>query len=209
MTLEEKKDRLIAMEWEDFSNVNNEGGRADCQEDPETFARMRHAQFAPWPESLTDSYISDLAEAKEQGRNLPAEKYAWMMESTAPEAFSRIRYLLPEMSAAKADLVERIVRREVRWMAEYYEKYPHLAAGNRPLTTAEDRPDDTSFETYLRGELRTYSEWTLAEYQAFLEDLERQGKNLAFLTMEAMVREYGYKSLEDADKAEEKRWGRS
>ena len=98
---------------------------------------------------------------------------------------------------------------EVSWMGEYYKAYPHLSAGNRPLTTAEDAPDDTSFETYLRGELKTYSEWTLAEYWGFLEDLQKKGQNLAFLTMEAMVKEYGYPDLTAADEAEARRWGRS
>ena len=209
MTLEEKKERLIAMEWEDFRNVNNEGGKADCQENPGTFHAMRKSQFAPWPESVVDSYMSDLEEAKKQGRNLPAEKYAWMMESTAPEAFARISHLLPVITEAKKDLIERIAALEVGWMGEYYKTFPHLSAGNRPLTTAEDEPDDTSFETYLRGELKTYSEWTLAEYWGFLEDLQKKGQNLAFLTMEAMVKEYGYPDLKAADEAEAKRWGRS
>ena len=208
MTLEEKKERLIAMEWEDFRNVNNEGGKADCQENPGTFHAMRKSQFAPWPESVVDSYMSDLEEAKKQGRNLPAEKYAWMMESTAPEAFARISHLLPALTDAKKELIERIVALEVGWMGEYYKTYPHLSAGNRPLTTAEDAPDDTSFETYLRGELKTYSEWTLAEYWGFLEDLQKKGQNLAFMTMEAMVKEYGYPDLTAADEAEARRWGR-
>ena len=70
MTLEEKKERLIAMEWEDFRNVNNEGGKADCQENPGTFHAMRKSQFAPWPESVVDSYMSDLEEAKKQAFEL-------------------------------------------------------------------------------------------------------------------------------------------
>ena len=46
MTLEEKKERLIAMEWEDFRNVNNEGGKADCQENPGTSC---HAEIPVCP----------------------------------------------------------------------------------------------------------------------------------------------------------------
>mgnify|MGYP001049934862 FL=1 len=37
MTKQEKIEKLIQMEWEDFQKVNNEGGRASCQDDPETF----------------------------------------------------------------------------------------------------------------------------------------------------------------------------
>ena len=83
MTLEEKKERLIAMEWEDFRNVNNEGGKADCQENPGTFHAMRKSQFAPWPESVVDSYMSDLEEAKKQAQN--GEKVVLVRRETSPE----------------------------------------------------------------------------------------------------------------------------
>ena len=42
MTKQEKIEKLIQMEWEDFQKVNNEGGRASCQDDPETFFISRH-----------------------------------------------------------------------------------------------------------------------------------------------------------------------
>ena len=48
MTKQEKIEKLIQMEWEDFQKVNNEGGRASCQDDPETFFIMRRSHFAPW-----------------------------------------------------------------------------------------------------------------------------------------------------------------
>ena len=43
MTLEAKKEQLIRTEWELFQNVQNEGGRAACQDDPETFFLMRRS----------------------------------------------------------------------------------------------------------------------------------------------------------------------
>ena len=46
MTKQEKIEKLIQMEWEDFQKVNNEGGRASCQDDPETFFIMRRSHFA-------------------------------------------------------------------------------------------------------------------------------------------------------------------
>lgn len=201
MTLQEKKDRLVSLEWEDFRNVNNAGGKASCQQSPRTFALMRSAQFAPWPEDLVDSYLQDLEEAKEKGRSLPAEKYAWMMESTVPEEFARIRHLLPALDDETKELVEQIVSPQLRWMKEYYEAFPHLSAGNRLLTTAEDRPEMTSFETYLRGELRTYSVRTLKRYLAFVKEMQRTGGNPAMMTMEATVRACGYRSLSEAEQA--------
>ncbi len=163
MTLQDKKENLIQMEWQQFYQVHNEGGRASCQEDPKTFAIMRRSQFTAWPEALVDSYTADLEAAEEVGRNLLTEKYAWMME-------------------------------------DYAEKYPRLAAGNRAIRAAEATPGETSFETYLRGELHTYSEDTLLLYRDMIRSLKAQGVNMSLLIMEANVKAYGYQSLEDAEK---------
>ena len=75
MTIEEKKERIIKKEWNFFQQVENEGGRASCQEDPETFFIMRRSQFCAWPEELLNSYEADLTEAAAAGRNPLAEKY--------------------------------------------------------------------------------------------------------------------------------------
>lgn len=200
MTLEEKKQALAEKEWVQFQLVHNEGGRASCQEDPETFFLMRRSQFSAWPEDLTDCYGRDLQNAEEEGRNLLAEKYAWMMKSTAPEQFQRISHLLPLPSEQQERLIGLIAEIEVLWMEEYGEKYPALASGNRPVHSSEDSQYETSFETYLKGELHTYSENTLLLYLDFVRKLKAEGKNLAILTMEAMVKGYGYQSLEAAEK---------
>ncbi len=199
MTLEEKKEALIETEWKAFQAVHNEGGRASCQDDPETFFLMRRSQFHAWPEDLADSYARDLRAAEAEGRNLLAEKYAWMMESTAPEQFERISGLLPELSEEKERLIGLIAGIQVPWMEEYASAYPALASGNRPIHAARDTEFSTSFETYLKGELHTYSEGTLLLYLDFIRGLEREGKNLSLLVMEATVRAYGYKSLEEAE----------
>lgn len=199
MTLEEKKEALIKTEWQAFQSVRNEGGRASCQDDPQTFFIMRRSQFHAWPEDLTDSYARDLRGAEAEGRNLLAEKYAWMMESTAPEQFERIADLLPARSEEKERLIRLIAEIQVRWMEEYASGYPALASGNRLIHTSEDTGAATSFETYLKGELHTYSEGTLLLYLEFIRGLEKEGKNLSLLVMGATVRAYGYKSLEEAE----------
>ncbi len=200
MTLEEKKQALAQEEWEQFQQVQNEGGRASCQDDPDTFFRMRRSQFAPWPEELVDAYAADLRSARAVGRNLLTEKYAWMMERTAPERFRRISPLLPPPSELSERLIERVVELQLPWMEEYREKYPRLSAGNRPTRSSQDGPWSASFETYLRGELHTYSERTLLLYLDFLKELKAEGKNLSLLIMESTVRSYGYRDLEDAEK---------
>ena len=200
MTLQDKKENLIQMEWQQFYQVHNEGGRASCQEDPKTFAIMRRSQFTAWPEALVDSYTADLEAAEEVGRNLLTEKYAWMMADTAPEEFAQLRRFLPEPSLLQKEMMDEITQIQIAWMREYAEKYPRLAAGNRAIRAAEAAPGETSFETYLRGELHTYSEDTLLLYSDMIRSLKAQGVNMSLLIMEANVKAYGYQSLEDAEK---------
>ena len=58
-----KIDRLIRMEWDMFSAVNEGGPRASCQEDPDTFYGMRNAQFRSWDDATLDSYFEDVEAA--------------------------------------------------------------------------------------------------------------------------------------------------
>ena len=67
---------------------------------------------------------------------------------------------------------------QVAWARDFRGHYPRLGAAMRVLTTAEDTPEDTSFETYLRGELGTYSDRTMALYEAMVEDLQAAGGGL-------------------------------
>ncbi len=41
MTREELIDAIVLHEWQQFDKVKNEGGRADCQDDWNTFSIMR------------------------------------------------------------------------------------------------------------------------------------------------------------------------
>ena len=69
---------IVLAEWTLFQAVQNVGGRADCQDMPNTFSAMRRAQFDSWPDEALDSYADDLAEAIQAGRNPVAEKYAYI-----------------------------------------------------------------------------------------------------------------------------------
>ena len=72
---------------------------------------------------------------------------------------------------------------QVAWARDFRGRYPKLGAAMRVLTTAEDTPEDTSFETYLRGELGTYSDRTMALYEAMVENLQAAGRNLTEQTV--------------------------
>ena len=192
-------EQIVEMEWEMFQNVRNTGGRAACQDDFETFDVMRKSQFLIWDLPLLESYWQDLQEGKAQGRNLVMEKYAYMMESTAPKEYEAIATGLPKISEEKQAMVEQIVAIQVGWREEFAEKYPHLSGQARIIHTSEDTLYDISFETYLRGELKTYSMQTLVLYGRRIVEFVQEQKNMTEEIMRYTTAFYGYKTLEDAE----------
>ena len=132
-----------------------------------------------WPDPLLDSYLADLVEAERVGRNLVTEKYGRMMESTAPQDFhDNIEPYIPRLSDERIATQEHVIATQVAWAEDFRARYPKLGRAMRVLRTAEDTAQSTSFETYLRGELGTYSERTMALYRRFVDDLLRKGRNL-------------------------------
>ena len=182
-------------EWDMFSAVNNIGGKASCQNDEAFFKKMRVCQFAGWSDDMLASYLVDLVEAAAVERNLPMEKYAWMMESTHPAEFEQIRSSLPELSAEQLQLIGQLVQVQVAMEEEVDKAYPYMRAKGRPLRSEHDTPYVTSFETYLKGELKTYSLATLKAYARYAEEVRSQGGNLALMVAEATAKAYGFESL--------------
>lgn len=194
-------EEITRLEWQQFQLTQNEGGRANCQEDWQTFHIMRMSQFLTWQLDLQESYKQDLERANSDGRNLITEKYARMMESTAPEIFERTikPYIKPILERRKSEQ-EQIILTQVKWADDFRNRYPHLGLAMRVLKTSEDTEENTSFETYLRGELSTYSAETFAKYKDFIEDLLAKNLNLTQMIITNTVHMYGYDSLEAADK---------
>lgn len=201
ITREELVEAIVKLEWKAFDKVKNEGGRADCQNDWNTFSVMRKSQYLTWPFTLLQSFYMDFVEANERGWNLITEKYGRMMESTAPEEYEAIKEQLPFCSEQKKAIVNQIVLLQVEWMEEFARQYPQMAANARSIHTYEDTPYNTSYETYLRGELFTYSDRTLGLYGQWIVEQERAGENLAKKIMEQTALLYGYTSLEAAEQA--------
>ena len=191
--------KIVELEWKQFDKVKNEGGRASCQDDFATFSIMRKSQYLTWNEVLLYSYCNDLTEATQNGWNLITEKYARMMKSTAPEKYAELEDKLPVRSEEREKIMEEIVKIQVAWMEEFASKYPNMAVNARTIHTYEDSEFDTSYETYLRGELGTYSEETFVLYGRFIAGLIQEGKNLAYETMNNTAKFYGYESVEDAE----------
>ena len=160
---------------------------------------MRSSQFMAWNEELLNSYYADLKAGKAQGRNLITEKYGRMMESTAPERYEEIKANFPKHTKERTQIAEQIIAIQVGWLEEFRAKYPKLSGQIRYIHTYEDSPYETSAETYLRGELATYSDNTFILYGRFVLELSKQGRNLNMMIMENTAKLYGYASLEDAE----------
>lgn len=191
---------IVRHEYAQFDKVNSEGGRAFCQDDWPTFHAQRLSQFLTWPVPLLESYAADLDRADERGRNLLTEKYAWMMATTEPERFAtEIAPRLPVLTPSRMHTQERIIETQVAWAQAFHAEYPRLGAHMRVLRTHQDTLAATSFETYLRGELSSYSDTTIDLYAGFVADLEKRGVNLTEQTVALTVGLAGYGSLSEAE----------
>ena len=198
-------DEVIEREWEQFQYVQNEGGRADCQDDHETFVIMRKSQFMNWTQELLESYRQDLIEAEAVHWNLLTEKYARMMESTAPERYAELADILPKRSKERIQMQEEMIAQQIRWEEDFAVKFPGVASTGRVIHTSEDTPWDTSIETYARGEISTYSDRTVGLLKKLYDQMTTDQENLSEKTLRNMTALYGYESLEEAEKQQRAR----
>jgi len=190
---------IAKAEFEAFDKVENEDGRASCQNNWPTFKVMRMSQYMTWTEDMLLQYLYEFKTNYADGRNMIEEKYARMMESTAPEKYASFADKLPVISEEKKLVIEQIVALQVKWMEEFAAEYPKLAGNARTIHTMDDMPYDTSYETYLRGELGTYSDRMLSMYGRYVVAHAKSGKNLAREIMENTIHFYGYEDFETAN----------
>jgi hypothetical protein len=176
---------ILEIELAMFLTVNPQQ-TSSCQEYPESFKLHRRAQFHPWSEEALGSYLDDLRRAKERGDNLMRQKYA------------RMQGLLPP--AAGSTVLEEIVRLKMAWQRAMFLSHPAVMSGARPLTDEGTQAQMTSFETYARGELETYSERTLELLHRDLLAMQARGESLSEMVYDYLVRASGYESLEEAEK---------
>ena len=105
MEKEKLIDEILEKEWNYFSNLNNIGGRADCQDNREDFIIMRKAQWLTFNEETLLSYFEDL-----NSKNNPLfQKYGQMMKYNSPKEYEKIKNLLEQPSSQKLDLLEKIM----------------------------------------------------------------------------------------------------
>ncbi len=192
-------DKIVDIEWKQFDKVENIGGRASCQDDYPTFSIMRKSQYLTWNNELLISYYNDLVNANKEGRNLISEKYGRMMESNDPIRYETIKEYLPVLDDNRKQIQEEIIRIQVAWMEEFASEYPKLAYNARSIRSEDDDYDNTSYETYLRGEISTYSSKTLLLYGRMIAKFLKDNKNLACEIIKNTVKLYGYKTLDEVE----------
>lgn len=188
-------EKILEKEWKYFSNLNNIGGRADCQDNREDFIIMRKSQWETFNEETLLSYLEDL-----NSKNNPLfQKYAQMMKYNSPEEYEKIKDILEKASDEKNDLVNKIMFIYMEWEKEFFERYPIFSSMGRPLYSSEDNDIETSIETYLRGELLSYSEKTLKLYLNYVIDNKEKNINLAIKNMDNLARMQGFNDSNDVE----------
>ena len=192
-------DEIVQMEWQMFQKVNENGPRAECQNNWKTFEGMRRGQFEAWSPKARESYAGDLDAAMAEGRNLVREKYIRMMEQTDPRQYRALEPYLPVLTQQQYDLAKEINQLLISQAEDVFTQFPHVAAYGRPLRQVQDRPFDTSVETYQMGELLTYSEETLLALREHARSLAAAGTSLFRTYFENSLKFYGWKSLEEAE----------
>jgi len=162
---------------------------APCQSNPRALRLHRGAQFSSWSEQALRSYRDDLERAAGEGRNLMTLKYA------------RMENLIPPLHEDPAvhERIDRIVSVQIRWQRELAGRFPGLLGRGRPVEDGEAPGGTTSFAAYLRGELETCSAETLALLHRDITEAETEGRNLTEGIYRRLVRDLGYRSLEDAE----------
>ena len=197
--MKELFEKIIRKEWLMFSATQNIGGQASCQQDPVGFEIMRFSQFSAWNAESMELYLADLEAAEAEGRNLVTLKYAYMMESTDPSYFEKIRDSLPAVEGKKKELVEALTAQTLAWCRLFAEEFPHVAAAGRPIDSSADNMFTTSVETYSRGEFSSYSEKTLEALLRHYESVAARGENLHKKVVAEEMRLMGVESLQKAE----------
>ncbi|MCI5642835.1 DUF4125 family protein [Peptoniphilus sp. SGI.035] len=178
--------KIVINEWNFFTNVNNIGKRAFCQDNSFTFIYSRLCYWSIYNDIILTSYLSDLISAKKDNRNLLTEKYAYMMQYSEPEYFNKIKKFLPNISKRKNTLVNSIMLIYMYWEEDVRKNEPKLLDNNRDLYDSSQSAANTTIENYFKGELYSYSETTLnliLKYylSAYQKGINLVEKNLKFL----------------------------
>lgn len=197
MTKQNLIEQIVNLEWNMLISVIAIDDPDKCREDPITFQIMRKSQHLIWSEDTLSSYFADLQLAESQHVNMAAERYAHMMKVTHPSEYEKIKNDLRPVTIEAVQLVKKIMEIFSAWGAEVDKRYPNIRSFGRPAT---ENGTWTSVDTYLRGELLTYSEKTLSLCLRDIYLAQEQSINLSEMILLHTARFYGFQSLADMEK---------
>jgi mevalonate kinase len=110
-----------------------------------------------------------------------------------------------EIDSESQKYIEKIIPIFLEWEKEFRREYPYLSSISRPAFSSEDSLSSTSFETYLKAELSTYSSNTLRLYYNFIQKMIKNNKNLSRQIQSNIVAKYGFNSLQEANDSVKKK----
>lgn len=196
-TLQVQRD-IVDLEWIMFTGVHGGGGRNFTEDEQRAFATMRLAQFSSWEKFPLDSYINDLRTALDANRNMFAEKYYYMIEETDPETFIKAKPFLPIIDDTSRELIDLITDQYRIWEKELAAVFPRVVNAALPMDNMTEGADK-SYTHYLNCEIKTYSKKTLTMLYSSLVAFPE--KNRYRMSLEYLMKAYGFASLEEAEKA--------
>ena len=174
---------IVELEWNMLSTMKSEQGKPLDQSEFDPFYAVRYSQHSAMNSDTIGLYKSDLNVAVHTGRNLMAEKYAYMKDpgSVAVD---------PELKP----LIDQIVPLMMQSQEAFAAKYPALAGAGRAFDPEEET---ASMEAYITSELITKAEPTL---QMILRDIKLNPDYIKDI-FEVFVSFFDQESLDKAEVA--------
>ena len=145
---------IVDLEWSMMQLMRSEQGRPLDESEFETFYQVRYSQHSAMNSDTLGLYRSDLTVASHTGRNLMAEKYAYMKDQTQMPADPMVTSLIAQIQPLMVASHEK-----------FAQSYPALAGAGRAFD-----PDENTVpvEVYITSELVGKSDTTL---QMILRDI--------------------------------------
>ena len=159
------------------TKLNSVDGLMECQTNEPYYFIMRISQHINMSKEFLTSYLSDLEYAKNNSLSLPFIKYAFMEESTDKNLYKNVKDYLPQISEKRKNLQESIIALQLEMLENFNKKNKFDTNNMRTFYSTSDSNHNASYETYLRGELSSYSENSVVEYAKTLAYYSRNKIN--------------------------------
>lgn len=184
---------IVKLEWKLLCQAAELDGADSMRTDQDTFTILRSSEIMAWSTEMQESYYFDIVQAHRDGHNPLRQKYAYILEQSAPDRFAELHDQLPKRSREEEDRIDRLCALRVAWREALSAQYPRFAA--HVFRLVEDIP----LETRLRGEMAACTANTLRLYASYAERLYQDGENLEEMILRNAAAQYGYASPAQAE----------